>query len=104
MFSQIVQKFLSRKFLMAVAALATAITGSNLEGSQLFVTGVVAAAYVLAEAFTDRGRADQLAAGVEQGLTLGKNTSPDQLTEDEILRVRAALALTRPSGAPKANQ
>ena len=98
----ILQKLFSRKFLMTIGAVVAAITGTNLEGGQLFVVGLCAAAYVIAEAFTDRGRTEQLAAGVAQGIDIGRTADPNALSADEILRLRAALATARPSNAPAA--
>lgn len=97
---QMLQKLFSRKFIVTLAAVATAVTGTNLEGGQLFVVAVAAAAYVLAEAFTDRARGDQLAQGVEQGIAIGREANPQQLDADELVRVRAALAVARPSSSP----
>lgn len=84
---QFLSKFASRKFLMAAAALAAALTGSELEGGQLFVTGLVAAAYVLAEAFTDRGRVDLIGQHVDDGMTLGRSV----LSQGEVSQVRELL-------------
>lgn len=102
MLAQTLQKLASRKFLMTIAAVVAAITGSGLEGAQLYVVGFVAAAYVVAEALTDRTRADQLAAGVEQGLAIGATAEPNQLTAAEVAKLRAALATARPSAYPPA--
>lgn len=96
----ILQKLFSRKFLMTIGAVLAAITGTNLEGGQLFVVGLCAAAYVVAEAFTDRGRTEQLAVGVAQGIDIGRSADPNALSADEILHLRTALATARPSNAP----
>lgn len=100
--NQTIQKLFSRKFLVTIGAVVAAVTGTQLEGAQLFVVGLAAAAYVIAEAFTDRGRTEQLAAGVAQGIDIGRTADPNALSPDEITRLRAALATARPSNAPPA--
>jgi len=75
------QKLGSRKFIVTLFTLASALAGLDLDPLQLGVIGVVATVYVLAEAIVDRKRAEAIANSVQRGLELGREVSTKGASE-----------------------
>ena len=71
----LLSKFTSRKFLVALVAILTAVLGTN-EGGDLkhaLITAAVAAVYIAAEAAIDHtGNTARLAAAVQSGIRIGR--------------------------------
>lgn len=71
----LLSKFASRKFLVAIVAILTAVLGTN-EGGDLqhaLITAAVAAVYIAAEAAIDHtGNTARLAAAVQSGIRIGR--------------------------------
>lgn len=83
----IFSKLLSRKLLVTLASIAMVVLGSDLQGPQLFVIGLVAAAYSIGNALGKRPLADEIANSVTTGITLGRST----VTGEEAAQIAAKL-------------
>lgn len=94
------EKLLSRKFLITVAAIASALIGTELTPAQLAAVAAVSLVYVLAQALVDHGVTDQktvddVAARV---ITLLQERTPKTVTITSVERGTTAPPIPKPEG------
>lgn len=71
------QKLGSRKFLVTLFSLVTALAGADLDPIQLGIVGAIATVYVVVEGLVDRKRAESVAADIQRGIELGRGASKE---------------------------
>lgn len=97
-------KLSSRKFLITILAIAAALSESDLAPPmQLGIVGIVAAVYVIAEAFVDRAGTHLVAEGVERGLALGRSAAAAGGTEAAPPDPSTSQPATPTTAAPEAS-
>lgn len=70
------QRLGSRKFLITVSALLSALLGADIDPARLAIIGVIAGIYVLVEGLIDKSRAEQFGEAIEKGLAIGRAGLP----------------------------
>jgi hypothetical protein len=74
-------KLMSRKLLLAIAAIIVALTEKQLTTAQMAIVAGVAATYIVAEALVDKAGVQVLDRAVHDGLKLGAQAA-DELDDD----------------------
>jgi len=100
--TEALSKFGSRKFLVAIATIITLLVTTTDNGTpnttNLLVSGVVAIAYVISEAFVDHtGNTARLAAAVQSGIRIGAEQASTLKAAPDIVDAEFTPI---PSGAP----
>lgn len=75
------KKLGSRKFIVTLIGLVSALLGLDLELHQHAVVALVAVVYVIVEGTIDRKRAEGLADDIKRGLELGREVSTKGASE-----------------------
>lgn len=77
------QRLGSRKFLITVSTLLTALFGTDVDPVRLAIIGLVAGIYVLVEGLIDKSRAETFGEAIEAGLAIGREGFFPQKSSDE---------------------
>lgn len=72
------EKFVSRKLLVAVAGILTQILGDeSLTPTQRYVIGGIAVAYILGQSVVDRATFETVVTSAQQGIETGKKVTEE---------------------------
>lgn len=95
-----VQKLLSRKFIVTILTIGATISGLNLDNWHIAIVGGVAALYVLAEALVDHASASQIANDVQKGLAIVGSVDASHLDAATLKTLIEKLGVPPASTAP----
>lgn len=98
------RKLASRKLAIAILAIVASVEGHSLSTTHMVTLGVVAVAYIVAEAFVDRAARESVTAdltkGLADGVALGRRSLGESDDSDDPPAPGAASPPTRPDATP----